>query len=1014
MTVVPTQQPIDADLAARLAARHFGLTTTAHELPGERERNFLLEAGAAGRFVLKLAPPDEPLATLDLQQRALAHVAGRVPGVALPRPLRSRDDRDLVPTEHGLLRVLSWVPGRPLALARPHDTRLLESIGHAVGALDAALTDFAHPAAARALKWDLARPLWARAFARHVADAERRAQVERLLTLFEREVLPRLPALRAQVIYNDANDYNVLVDVRDPARREIVGLIDFGDLLHAPLVCDVAIAMAYAMLGKPDPLAAGAAVVAGFHAACALAEDELELLFTLVRTRLAVSVINAAHARVAEPDNAYLQVTEQPAWELLGRLARVEPALACATWRAACGLPATRNTRPLAAWLARHGAACGALLEPDPRRVRCQVLDLSVGSPELDDPRLWREPRAWSERLFARLREAEAVVGIGRYDDARPFYATPGFEAVGNDGPEPRTVHLGLDLFVAPGTPVLAPLDGRVYGAALNARPLDYGPTIVLEHVVDEGRLTFYTLYGHLDAASVDALAPGQPIARGTCLGRVGDHDVNGGWPPHLHFQVIADMLGQRSDFPGVARPSQRALWLELCPDPGAIAGTAAAPSSTLDAPTILGLRQAHVGPSLSVSYRQPLHIVRGYMQQLFDVTGRGYLDCVNNVAHVGHCHPRVVHAAQQQLAVLNTNTRYLHAHLARYAERLCATLPEPLRVCYLVCSGSEANELALRLARTYTRSRETLVLEVGYHGNTSTLVDVSSYKHDGPGGTGAPNWVHTLPTPDVYRGAYRTGTATPGAAYAQHVRAAVERITAAGQRVGAFLAESILSCAGQIVLPDGFLRAAYEAVRAAGGVCIADEVQVGFGRVGSHFWAFETQGVVPDIVTLGKPIGNGHPLGAVITTPAIAAAFANGMEYFNTFGGNPVSCATGLAVLDVLADERLQARAGHVGARLQAGLRQLATRHALIGDVRGLGLFQGIELVSDRTTLAPAADQAAYVVERLRERGLLVSTDGPLHNVLKLKPPLVFGEADADRLVSELDLVLGEDAAQP
>jgi 4-aminobutyrate aminotransferase-like enzyme len=245
-------------------------------------------------------------------------------------------------------------------------------------------------------------------------------------------------------------------------------------------------------------------------------------------------------------------------------------------------------------------------------------------------------------------------------------------------------------------------------------------------------------------------------------------------------------------------------------------------------------------------------------------------------------------------------------------------------------------------------------------------------------------------------------------------VRAAIESLTAQGARVGALLAESILSCAGQIVLPEGFLSAAYAHVRAAGGVCIADEVQVGFGRVGSHLWAFETQGVVPDIVTLGKPIGNGHPLGAVITTPAIAAAFANGMEYFNTFGGNPVSCATGLAVLDVIAEERLQARAQRVGARLLAGLRALANRHALIGDVRGLGLFLGVELVCDRATLAPAARQAAYVVERLRERGLLVSTDGPLHNVLKIKPPLVFGEADADRLIAELDTVLAEDAAEP
>jgi 4-aminobutyrate aminotransferase-like enzyme len=364
-------------------------------------------------------------------------------------------------------------------------------------------------------------------------------------------------------------------------------------------------------------------------------------------------------------------------------------------------------------------------------------------------------------------------------------------------------------------------------------------------------------------------------------------------------------------------------------------------------------------------------------------------------------------------MAALNTNTRYLHERLVEYAERLSATLPDPLRVCYFVNSGSEANELALRLARAFTGSRETVVVDAAYHGNTNAAVEISPYKFDGPGGAGAPPNVHVVPTPDVYRGVYRELPEEAGARYAAHVAAAVARIESRGGRMGAFIAESVLSCAGQIVLPPGYLQGAYEAVRAAGGVCIADEVQVGFGRAGSHVWAFETQGVVPDIVTMGKPIGNGHPLGAVVTTPDIARAFANGMEYFNTFGGNPVSCAIGLAVLDVIRDERLQDRARDVGARLLGGLRDLASRHALIGDVRGLGLFVGVELVRDRTTLEAAGTEAGLVANRMRDRGVLVSTDGPFHNVLKIKPPLCFGEDDADRLVSTLDGVLGEDYLQ-
>jgi 4-aminobutyrate aminotransferase-like enzyme len=362
---------------------------------------------------------------------------------------------------------------------------------------------------------------------------------------------------------------------------------------------------------------------------------------------------------------------------------------------------------------------------------------------------------------------------------------------------------------------------------------------------------------------------------------------------------------------------------------------------------------------------------------------------------------------------VLNTNTRYLHERLVEYAGRLSATLPEPLRVCYFVNSGSEANELALRLARCVTGSRETIVVDVGYHGNTNAAVEISPYKFDGPGCACAPPHVHVVPTPDVYRGVYRGASADAGARYAAHVAIAVDRLESAGRRTGAFIVESVLSCAGQIVLPDGYLHHAYQAVRAAGGLCIADEVQVGFGRAGSHFWAFETQGVVPDIVTMGKPIGNGHPLGAVVTTPEIARAFANGMEYFNTYGGNPVSCAIGLAVLDVIRDEGLQERALDVGQILVNGLRALMSRHRLIGDVRGLGLFVGVELVRDRDTREPAGTEAGLVANRMRDRGVLVSTDGPFHNVLKIKPPLCFTARDADRLVSTLDGILGEDYLQ-
>jgi len=423
----------------------------------------------------------------------------------------------------------------------------------------------------------------------------------------------------------------------------------------------------------------------------------------------------------------------------------------------------------------------------------------------------------------------------------------------------------------------------------------------------------------------------------------------------------------------------------------------------------ILAARRMRLGPSLSLSYRTPLHIVRGEGAYLFDADGRAYLDCVNNVAHVGHAHPRVVEAGVAQMRLLNTNTRYLHEHLVRYAERLTALLPDHLAVCFFTNSGSEANELALRLARAATGRPDVATVDVAYHGNTQRLVEISPYKFNGPGGAGRREDVQVVPLPDPFRGPHRGARPEVGAAYLEGARTVLADAAAAGHPAGAQIAEAIPSVAGQIVPPPGWLAGLFEAARAVGAVPIADEVQVGFGRVGSAVWAFDAQGARPDIVTMGKPIGNGHPLGAVVTTRAIADAFDNGMEYFNTFGGNPVSAAIGLAVLDVIEDEGLQEHARVTGERLLAGLRELAARHEAIGDVRGMGLFVGFELVRDRATREPDADRASELVNRAAERGVLLSTDGPDHNVIKIKPPMVFSAADADRLVETVDAILGE-----
>jgi 4-aminobutyrate aminotransferase-like enzyme len=400
-------------------------------------------------------------------------------------------------------------------------------------------------------------------------------------------------------------------------------------------------------------------------------------------------------------------------------------------------------------------------------------------------------------------------------------------------------------------------------------------------------------------------------------------------------------------------------------------------------------------------------------MQYLYDHQARAYLDVFNNVPLVGHSHPRVVKAAQDQLALLNTNTRYLHDIVNHYAERLLELVPKPLYACFFVNSGSEANELALRMARTHTGRDDVIVLEHAYHGHTNTLIDISPHKFNGPGGGGRKPWVHVATLADDYRGLYRREDPDAGTKYAAHIAQVLEHLQGEGRGVAAFIAETLPSVAGQIVFPRDYLEAAYRHVRAAGAVAIADEVQVGFGRLGSHFWGFEAQGVVPDIVVLGKPIANGFPLAAVLTTAEIAESFDNGMEFFSTFGGNPVACSAGLAVLNVLEEENLQENARQVGTYLLSRLQELKTRHALIGDVRGSGLFLGLELVLDRESREPAPQHTDYIVNRLRECGILTGSDGPGQNVIKLRPPLIFSETDAELFVSTLDRILQEDAAQ-
>jgi 4-aminobutyrate aminotransferase-like enzyme/Ser/Thr protein kinase RdoA (MazF antagonist) len=1006
--------------AVRIARELYGVEASAQALPGEYDDNFHLTGADGQALVLKVMHPAREHSFIDMQCQALRHLAQQAPHLSLPRVLPDHDGElfSTVTIADGSTRLvwlLTFVKGTVLAKVRPHAPELLGDLGRFLGEMDAALRSFSHPAAHRELKWDSTRAAWIKNYVQHIADAKGCALVERFLGLYDSDVVLALPRLRRSVIYGDANDYNVLVSDPWPQPRKVTSVIDFGDMHHGLTVSEPAIAAAYAILGKKDPLQAATAIVAGYHKTFPLEETELAVLYALIGTRLAVSVVNCACRKLLKPDDPYVTVSEASAWEALQRLAEIHPRLAHYTFRAACGLSAVPQSEKVRDWLQANAGSAASILETEVRSAPSMVFDLSVGSTFLGADPGAAEPGKLTQKIFSEIKQAGANFAVGRYDEPRSLYSSPLFGASGDPTAERRTIHLGIDLFVEQGTPVRAPLDGVVHIVANNSAPMDYGPLAILQHETGDGE-KFFTLYGHLAKDSISSLSAGQHVARGQQFARVGSSDENGAWAPHAHFQIILDLLELGADFPGVAYASQRAVWTSLSPDANLLLGIPPDrfPAEEPQFVETLAARQALLGKNLSISYRHPLKIVRGWMQHLYDDTGRAYLDMYNNVPLVGHSHPRVVKATQEQLALLNTNTRYLHDNVNRYAERLTRLLPEPLRVCFFVNSGSEANELALRLARAHTGREDVIVLEHAYHGHTNTLIDISPYKFDGPGGHGKKPWVHVAPLADDYRGLYRRDDNEAGTKYARHVEEILAGTKAEGRGVAAYIAETLPSVGGQIVFPPGYFAAVYSHVRAAGGVCIADEVQVGFGRLGTHFWGFETQNVVPDIVVLGKPIGNAFPLAAVITTREIADSFNNGMEFFSTFGGNPVACAAGLAVLDVLEEEKLQRQALRVGTHLISGLRKLQELHDLIGDVRGSGLFLGIDLVLDRETREAAPLQASYVVNRLRDCGILAGTDGPHHNVIKLRPPLVFSESDADFFAKTLDDVLGEDAAQP
>jgi 4-aminobutyrate aminotransferase-like enzyme/aminoglycoside phosphotransferase (APT) family kinase protein len=768
--------------AEAIARRAFDIQASAHQLESERDQNFRLRAKDGSEWVLKIANPAENPALLDMQTRALLHIAQVDPSLGIPRVKATPDgalfhEIDGADGRRFIVRVLTFLPGQLLDDATLHPA-LARDVGAMAARLARALRGFFHPAARHELLWDLTQAPALRSQTHHIEDQVRRGVVEEVLDHFDVEVLPQLKMQRAQVIHNDVSGLNTLVD-----GNHVTGVIDFGDLIHAPLVCDLAVPIAELTREHPDPIAAAAEITAGYHAVTALEDDELRLIFDIASTRCAMEV-------------------------------------AVANWR----------------------------VRDHPENNKYIMAGAPGAGAQLDRMREWG-----AERMYTALRRACA-------------------------------------------TPV-----------------------------------------------SIE----------------------------------VSDFSHTRSDEDSLQSLIER--------------------------------RRQRLGPELELSYDDPVHVVRGEGVWLIDDTGRSLLDAYNNVPSVGHCHPAVVQALARQAATLNTNTRYLYRSVIEYADRLTATMPGDLSVCMFVCSGSEANDLAWRLAKAHTGNSGGIVMEDAYHGTTDAVYELSPADYGIDKGRTLAEYIATVPAPDGYRGQFRRDDPLFAERYAACVDDAVASLNTRGFAPAAFYLDLVLCSNGIMIPPPGYLSTAFEKVRAAGGLCVADEVQSGFGRTGDHMWGFEAHDVVPDIVTLGKPIGNGLSMAAVVTTPEIVASLMQETDFFSTTGGNPVACAVGTAVLDVLEQEGLQERAARVGAKLRSLIIKLAEHHSLIGEVRGAGLFIGVELVRDRSTLEPAAKETKAVVNRMRELGVLIGTEGPCSNVLKIRPPLVFDENHALQLADALGQALQE-----
>ena len=949
---------ISEQQAEEMLASHWGLRARATSLGSQQDKNFLMttdEGEVVG--VLKITNPAFTAVEVDAQEAAAELIAQAEPSLRIAVAQPNSSGLRCTHVDGFIVRLLTFLSGGSLVRAGYLAPAVIARLGDVVGRVSRALAGFDHPGLDRILQWDLKYAMSVvRELAGHVDDAVR-PRLEAVTQDAWARVQAVADSLPQQTVHLDVTDANVVVSVESDGREYPDGVIDFGDLTHTWAVSELVMAAVSILQHDGAEPASVLPAVRAFHAVRPLTDDELAVLWPLVVLRSAVLVVSSAQQAALDGDNAYVAAQMAGEWRMFDKATSVPVDVMTALLRSAFGQ------------LVRPPTVSAARLFPQIDPAAVVRLDLRPDCDVLDEGG-WLRPGIDDEAARAAVNAGAAAV-ITCFGEPKASGVPP----LSQQGP--AVVATGLSVWLATPARLMAPWDAEVSTA------VDGATTVC-------GDQFTMTLTAPPGLRAPAAVAAGSDLA-----------DLPAG-----QWIRIAVRPTATSEPPAFVPAAMAEGWLAVVCDPTPLLGVPAAVPRRPD-PTLLTRRDRTFAHVQGHYYRTPPQFERGWRHFLLSQDGRCYLDMVNNVTVLGHSHPRVAEAAARQLRKLNTNSRFNYGAVVEFCERITATLPDPLDTVFLVNSGSEANDLALRLAMAATGRHDVVALREAYHGWTYATDAVSTSIADNPQALSTrPPWVHTLGSPNSFRGEH------PGDQswrYAQEAAAAITRLAGTGRAPAAFICEPVYGSAGGMALPDGYLASVYDAVRGCGGLTIADEVQVGYGRLGTWFWGFEQQQVVPDLVVCAKATGNGYPLGVVVTTAEIAERFRSQGYFFSSTGGSPLSCAVGLAVLDVMRDEGLQANAASVGAHLKSRLQALQHDHPIIGTVHGFGLYLGVELVGDPGTLEPAGMQAAAICERMLDLGVVIQPTGDHLNILKTKPPLCLDVEGADFYVDALHRVLRE-----